>query len=225
MWERKCKVAALNDWHLKWIIYSLHWHAYTFSHIFDVRVCRKKEHTWKEIVKYVQTHTYTYFEWPVWVWVSVKCRMFIERDWAQQAHLVQCLLHTHTYIYASRPCNDWKWNKKTENSLEITYTDRPLTQSYERAIVADLFFFSPLKCFYYNFKYCNCYTCCCRHQCCCRCQFASRFKYFFKSFFPSLSLSLSSCVWLLWNNISSTCEKKEQEQQPNNRYRAKHNSN
>lgn len=30
-----------------------------------------------------------------------------------------------------------------QKSLGITYTDRPLTEAYERAIVADLFFFSP----------------------------------------------------------------------------------
>lgn len=80
----------------------------------------------------------------------IKCRMFIKRDWAHHARLVHCLLFTltlsqsYTHVHASRRCNDWKWNKN-QNSLEITYTDRPLTQSYERAIVVDLFFSSNIS--------------------------------------------------------------------------------
>lgn len=92
----------------------------------------------------------TYFGWPASVSVSfIKCRMSIERDWAQRAHLMHCLLfiytHTHTHTCSKTRCNDWKWNKNRKFTwnyvyIQYMYTDRPLTQSVERAIVADLFF-------------------------------------------------------------------------------------
>lgn len=93
-----------------------------------------KEHTCK--AKHMHKRTHSYISADLCECEFYQMSNVYETGWYSISSFDALLTQTDT----TRQCYDWKWNKN-QKSLGITYTDRPLTEAYERAIVADLFFF------------------------------------------------------------------------------------
>lgn len=184
---------------------------------------RENEHTCKRN----HIHTYTYFGWPVRVWVLLNVECLLNEIGLNE--LIWCIVHCshiHTEIYTciKTVCNDWKWNKNQKFTWNyvILLIERPLTQSSERAIVADPFFFLLRQIFLLQFQVL--FTTVTHVVAVINAVATINLSCVLHLFF---FFCLHVYVCLSWNNISSTCEQKkngnsksQNNKHPNNRYRA-----